>query len=167
MVFEEALVDRTEVPFGQVAVVYELPVDTGEPIYGPLEVSVADGVTFEESVALRVEEAAVEGRYLQGRAALGDDPKQFHQARPERRAPREEGTSALQVALHVVLYGVEAIGVAVVCGLVDREEVARFGVEDEQEPVEQDQGCRRSHGAYQAQPKAGSSDGPETPAPGA
>ena len=73
---------------------------------------VAYGVAFQEGVALSVEEA-VEGRDLQGRAALGDDPEQLHEARPERGACREEGASPLQVPLHVVLYRVEAVGVAV------------------------------------------------------
>jgi hypothetical protein len=119
VVFEETLVDRTEVPLGQVAVVHELPVDAGEPVYGPLEVPVAYGVTLEKGVAFRIEEAAVEGRDPQGRAALGDDPEQFSEARPERGARRQQGAPALQVPLHVVLYGVEAVGVAVVRGLVD------------------------------------------------
>ncbi len=101
-------------PLGQVAVVHELAVDAGEPVYGPLKMPVAYGVAFEEGMAIGVEEAAVEGRDLQGRAAASDDPEQLHQARPERRARREEDAPLGEVPFHVVLYGVQAVGVAVV-----------------------------------------------------
>jgi hypothetical protein len=82
VIFEEALVDRTEVPLGEVAVVHELPFHAGEEVYGRLQVGVADGAVLQERVPLRVEEAAVERRDGERWATLVDDVEELLEAGP-------------------------------------------------------------------------------------
>ncbi|HSH81587.1 MAG TPA: hypothetical protein VLA19_23915, partial [Herpetosiphonaceae bacterium] len=70
----------------QVAVVHELPIHPRELVDRLLEMSVANGVAVEKRVARGVEQAAVERRHLQRRAARVDDLEQRLQPRPERGA---------------------------------------------------------------------------------
>jgi len=98
LVFQQALVDRAEVLLREVAIVDELALDARELVDGPLQVGVADGVACEEGMPRRVEEAAVEGRHLEGRAPGVDDAEQVRERGPKPGARRQQQLARVEVA---------------------------------------------------------------------
>ena len=136
MELQQALVDPAEVPLGQVPVVNELAGYPREHVNRRLQVRVPDGMLLQERVAVRVEKAAVKRRHGKGRAALVYDLEQPHEARPQDVAVGQKRGAVR----HVVLYFVQAVVLAIALAAADREQFTGLGVEDEQEPVQRDQG---------------------------
>ncbi len=136
---QQSLVDGAEMVFGQVPVVDELPVDPRQGVDRLTKMRIPDGVLLQERVPLRVEEPAIEGRDLERRVALVDDLKEGLQSRPEQGAGRKQAPLPREVAGDLVRDGGEAVRLAVHRALAQRKQFAGFGVEDEEQPVEDDQ----------------------------
>jgi hypothetical protein len=70
---QQALVDRPQVPLGQVAIVHEFAVDARQFIERRLEPGVTDGIARQEGMPRGIEQPAIEGRDVERRAAPVDD----------------------------------------------------------------------------------------------
>ncbi len=90
-------------------------------------------------MALRVEEAAVEGGHIERRAALVDDAEERFQLGPEGGRIWQQGLVCIQVLLDALLHAVQAVALAVTGVLTHRQQFARLGVEDEEQAVEDDE----------------------------
>ncbi len=126
-------------PLGQVAVIDELAAHPRQHVHRRLQARVAHRVPRQEGVPVGVEQPAVEGRDPQRRAAEADQPEERRQARPEGRRHRQQALGEAQIVRPVARDGVQAVRLAVVRILAQRQQFARLGVEDEEQPVEHDQ----------------------------
>lgn len=89
-------------------------------------------------MALRVKEAAVEGRDMQGRVANVDKAEEFFKIAIVARASRMRRNALAHILLNSAGDGMQAKLFAVQIAIVNRQQVTRFRVENEQQPVEQD-----------------------------
>ena len=77
---------------------------------------------------------------MQRRFATIDVDEQLLQLRPNARAGGQQASPAAHIPRDVMFDRQQAVGVAVQLALADGQQFARFSVEDEDEPVEQDEG---------------------------
>ncbi len=139
---QQALVDRAQLLDGHVAVVDEAPalarcgvaevVDDG----GDDRVRQTDG--FQQRGGFGREEAAVVGRQADGAVAPVDQPAERHQVVVVVAGDVGEGVSLVHAAGDVVAHPLTQ-PVVVVAGVVDGEQPPVLGVEQEEQPVEEDQ----------------------------
>src|SRR5579872_1337768 len=83
VIFQQTLVNCAEIAHREVTVINKLslltPLLTRQHINGLLQTRIADLVALKKCMALRVKEAAVEGRDFQGRVADIDEAEEFFQ----------------------------------------------------------------------------------------
>jgi len=137
-VLQQALVDAAEVAHAQVAEVHAgALVGARQQLEHARRPPVRHSALFEERMALGVEEAAVVGRDTEPRVPLVDHLEEATQARPECRHAIQELVSVL---VNLALDGVQRVALAVALILPQGQQVAGFGVEDEEQPIQEDQG---------------------------
>ena len=140
--FEQPFVDGAELPHAEIAVVDVTPA-LGRPLerervddVGHRRVAEPDG--GQQRGAAAVEQRAVVGRQADGGVALVDGAAQIVDRRPIARRSHRKRVAGVLAAADVAPHAV-AQRVIVVARIPDRQQIAILGIEDEQEPVEQDQ----------------------------
>jgi hypothetical protein len=101
-------------------------------------VHVADNVLFQKRIFGRVEQAAVEGGDVQRRAADIDDLKEILEPGPQPRAGRQQRGAAGLAPADLALERIQAVVGAVAGALTQRQQLARLGVQDKQQPIQDD-----------------------------
>ena len=152
--FQQAFVDRTELLHRHVAVVDEAPHAVGSLAGARLAdrgmAEIVDHLgghrvrhpdALQQRRRLGREQAAVVGRQADRRIAPVDLPEQLGQVVVVVAGGRGEGIPCGHPARHLVAHP-PAQAVVIVARVVDRQQPPVLGVEQEQQPIEEDQRCR-------------------------
>ena len=139
---QQPLVDRAElldgeVPVADVAPALRRPAARHRVHHGG-ERRVPEGDPVQQRRPPRIEEAAVVGRQAERRVALVNDPAEVADRVPVARRLRRERLPAVEPRRDVAPHPVAEADRPVLL-VVHRQQAAVLGVEDEQQPVEQDQ----------------------------
>ncbi len=123
---------------GEVAKIDKLAIDPRQLVYRPAQVEIARRIALQELVTLRIEESAVEGGDVERRVAGVDVAKEIAQACPIG-AGHGQDQAFFQFACHIFLNGIEAVAAAIHLVVLQGQQVAGLGIEDEEQAIEQDQ----------------------------
>ena len=143
-VLQQSLVDGAQVTDGEVAVVHETEalarpsLSTGQQVNRLGQVLVADGALLQEGVAGWVEQPAIVGRHAQCFLPAADDLEQGAQVIPQGGLLRQVDHAGIHLVGDVLLDRLQAV-LPAVTGVIQRQQPPALGVEQEQQPVQQDQ----------------------------
>ena len=143
LVLQQAFVDRAKLLHGHVAVVDEAAVAVGTSVTQVVDDGgnhiIRQANRFQQGRGAQRKQAAVIRRQANGGVPLVDQSEQVSQVVVVLGGPRGQGVLVGHALCNVVAHPL-AQAVVVVARIIDRQQPAVFGVQNKQQPVQEDQG---------------------------